>query len=76
MRKRRDDGVAINTVLWIPNTTERSLEENEVELHRLGGQNPDLKIPKWWTFYYEGKTKPPEHFFVFGAGVEDLASLK
>ncbi|CAH1098598.1 unnamed protein product [Psylliodes chrysocephalus] len=52
------------------------LDEKEVVLRRLKGQNSNLHVAKSCTFYHESKKDPKGHLFVFGIGDEDMGTLK
>ncbi|CAH1109482.1 unnamed protein product [Psylliodes chrysocephalus] len=62
--------------LWIPEEAPTDLDEKEIVLRRLEGQNPNLHVAKWCTFHHETKKDPKGNLFVFGIRDEDVGSLK
>ncbi|CAH1107438.1 unnamed protein product [Psylliodes chrysocephalus] len=76
--RRCKDGRApqAHQTLWIPGEAQADLDEEEVVLRRLEGQNPNMHVAKWCTFHYEIKKDPKGHLFVFGIGDEDMGTLK
>ncbi|CAH1098863.1 unnamed protein product [Psylliodes chrysocephalus] len=61
--------------LWILGEAQADLDQKEVVLRRVEGQNPNLHVTKWGTFHHEIKKDPKGHLF-FGIGDEDMGTLK